>query len=87
MSSGPGVPTMSPDRKTVQQAIAFLTSLDPDDVARADLSPRLERDALIRIAADRGFRLSAEALEEGFRVLIRARLLALRISSAPKEEL
>lgn len=69
-----------PDRKAVQQAIDFLTSLDPGEIACADLPPRSDPRALVRIAGERGLALSGEELQEGFRVMMRARLFANRIA-------
>lgn len=69
-----------PDSREVQQAIDFLSNLDPREVSPAALPPRPDVDALVRIAEQRGLPVRGAALREGFRIMMRARLLASRIA-------
>ncbi|HYI38912.1 MAG TPA: hypothetical protein VE053_01180 [Allosphingosinicella sp.] len=62
----------------VQGAIDFLTGPELNDLPRAALPPRIDYDPLTRHARDLGYDLSPGALQEAFRLLMRARLLASR---------
>ncbi|MGZ9098674.1 MAG: hypothetical protein ACXW3O_03135 [Brevundimonas sp.] len=70
----------APERNPVQMAIDFLVRLDSVEGAAGHLPPRPDPDALVRLARERGLILSGEALQEGFRILMRARLFANQIA-------
>lgn len=73
---------MSAERRSgVQGAIDFLTGTALGDLPAAALPPRPDYEPLARHARDLGYDLSPGALQEAFRLLIRARLLATRKGS------
>lgn len=62
----------------VQRAIAFLSSPEPGSIPRAALPPHPDYESLARHARDLGHDLSPGAIQEAFRLILRARLLASR---------
>jgi hypothetical protein len=66
-------PTAGPE---LQRAIQFLSSLAKGD--RGPLPDRPDYEGLARLASEFGHELSPGAVKEAFRLLMRARLVALR---------
>lgn len=62
----------------LQRAIRFLSSADLTEGDRGPLSGRPDYEGLARRASELGHELSPGAVKEGFRLLMQARLVALR---------
>lgn len=66
-----------PPGPDVQRGIEFLSNPDLADGRKAPLPDRPDYQALARRASEHGHDLSPDALQEAFRLMMRARLLVL----------
>jgi hypothetical protein len=74
--------TRSPGQE-IQQAIAFLHACEPADRHGILLPARPDYEALARRAAEHGLALSPGAIQEAFRMIMCARLVAARRIAPP----
>jgi hypothetical protein len=65
-----------PSGSDLQRAVRFLSS--PEFAKRSDLPPNPDYRFLAACASEPGHELSPEVLQEAFRLIMRARLVALR---------
>ncbi len=77
---------MTADRGSgVQRAIDFLSGSKSREMVPDTLPPRPDYQALARLALELGQDLSPDAVQEAFRLIMRARLAAVRAGSAQAE--